>query len=391
MRVNLQFFSNAGDKTEKATPKKRQDLRKKGQVNQSREIPSILLLLSMFLAMRLFGPFLIREITATFHFFFEEMTTAPDLESNSEVMRLITYALLQTAKITGPFFLIAMVIGAVGSIVQVGFLFTLEPLKPKFSKINPFAGMKRLFSKRSLFEMLKSMAKVAIVLWVAWGSISAELGTMSGLMDLALRPAMGYMVKITLDVSIKVCFALLIIAILDFLFQYFQHEKEIRMTKQEIKEEYKQMEGSPEIRSRIRQKQREISMRRMMQEVPKADVVITNPTHLAVAVKYDPATGDAPVVLAKGADFLAARIRETAKESGVRIVENKPLAQALYNSVDVGKPVPQELYKAVAEVLAFVYGMQGKGAPARPGGAAAGTGTGSGTPRSNRSTAPGRR
>ena len=391
MRFHLQFFSNAGDKTEKATPKKRQDLRKKGQVNQSREIPSILLLLAMFLSMRLFGPFLLREIETTFHFYFAELSTAPDLESPSEVMRLMTFGLLQTAKITGPFFLIAMVVGAVGSIVQVGFLFTLEPLKPKFSKINPFAGMKRLFSKRSLFEMVKSLAKVGIVLWVAWGSISAELGTMAGLMDLALQPAMGYLVKVTLDIAIKVCFALLIIAIVDFLFQYFQHEKEIRMTKQEIKEEYKQMEGSPEIRSRIRQKQREISMRRMMQEVPKADVVITNPTHLAVAVKYDPAAGDAPVVLAKGADFLAARIREKAKESGIRIVENKPLAQALYNEVDVGKPVPQSLYKAVAEVLAFVYGLQGKGAPTRSTGAAAGSGARAGTRRTPQGTAPGRR
>ncbi len=390
MRIQLQFFSNAGDKTEKATPKKRQDLRKKGQVNQSREIPSILLLLSMFLSMRLFGTFLLREIEATFRFYFEETASAPDLESATEVMRLLTFSLLQMAKITGPFFLIAMVIGAVGSIVQVGFLFTLEPRQPKFSKINPFAGMKRLFSKRSLFEMVKSMAKVGIVLWVAWGSISAELGTMSGLMDLALQPAMGYMAKVTLDIAIKVCFALLVIAIVDFLFQYFQHEKEIRMTKQEVKEEYKQMEGSPEIRSRIRQKQREISMRRMMQEVPKADVVITNPTHLAVAVKYDPKTGDAPVVLAKGADFLAARIREKAKESGVRIVENKPLAQALYNEVDVGKPIPQSLYRAVAEVLAFVYGLQGKGAPARPAGTPPGSGTGASARRSARGAAPGR-
>jgi flagellar biosynthetic protein FlhB len=215
-------------------------------------------------------------------------------------------------------------------------------------------------SARSFFEMLKAVAKIGIVLWVAWAAISAELGTMSNLMDLEVRPAVGYMVELVLDVSLKVCFALLIIAAIDFAFQYRQHEKEIRMTKQEIKEEYKQLEGSPEIRSRIRQKQREISMRRMMQEVPKADVVITNPTHLAVAIRYRPEDGDAPVVLAKGADFLAARIREIAKDNGVKVVENKPLAQALYSQVEVGKPVPPELYKAVAEVLAFVYGLQGR-------------------------------
>ena len=358
--INLQRFSAAGDKTEKATPKKRQDLRKKGQVNQSRELPSILLLLGLFLSLRMFGTFIYEELVATFHFFVEESISPVAFDSPTDVMRLATYALWQIVKVTGPLFIVAMTIGAIGSLVQVGFMFTAEPLKPKFSKINPLAGIKRMFSARSFFEMLKAIAKIAIVLWVAWSAISAELGTMSNLMDVEVRPAVGYMVKLVLDVSLKVCFALLIIAAVDFAFQFRQHEKEIKMTKQEVKEEYKQMEGSPEIRSRIRQKQREISMRRMMQEVPKADVVITNPTHLAVAVRYRPEDGDAPIVLAKGADFLAARIREIAMENKVRLVENKPLAQALYSQVEVGRPVPPELYKAVAEVLAFVYGLQGK-------------------------------
>jgi flagellar biosynthesis protein FlhB len=364
VRVHLQRFSNAGDKTEKATPKKRQDLRKKGQVNQSRELPSILLLLALFLSMRVFGPFVYRELVATFHFFIQESLSTMDFGSSSDVMRIASYSLLQIVKMSGPFFLVAMLIGAVGSVVQVGFMFTLEPLKPKFSKLNPLSGIKRMFSARSFFEMLKAVAKVGMVLWVAWAAISAELGTLANLMDLDFRSSIGYMANLVLDVSLKVCFALLVIAAVDFAFQYRQHEKEIRMTKQEIKEEYKQMEGSPEIKSRIRQKQREISMRRMMQEVPKADVVITNPTHLAVAVRYRPEDGDAPIVLAKGADFMAARMREIAKENGVRLVENKPLAQALYQQVEVGKPVPPELYKAVAEVLAFVYGLQGRTAEA---------------------------
>lgn len=360
VRVHLQRFSNAGDKTEKATPKKRQDLRKKGQVNQSRELPAILLLLGLFLSLRIFGKSIYEELVATFAFFVQESLSEVAFDSAGDVMRIASFALWQIVKMTGPLFLIAMAVGALGSLVQVGFMFTAEPLKPKFSKLNPLAGIKRMFSARSFFEMLKAVAKIGIVLWVAWAAISAELGTMSNLMDLEVRPAVGYMVELVLDVSLKVCFALLIIAAIDFAFQYRQHEKEIRMTKQEIKEEYKQLEGSPEIRSRIRQKQREISMRRMMQEVPKADVVITNPTHLAVAIRYRPEDGDAPVVLAKGADFLAARIREIAKDNGVKVVENKPLAQALYSQVEVGKPVPPELYKAVAEVLAFVYGLQGR-------------------------------
>ena len=362
--MNLQHFSGGGDKTEKATPKKRQDMRKKGQVNQSRELPAILLLLSLFLALRMFGPFVFRELVATFQFFLQESISDVSYENASDVMRLATFAMWQIVKMSAPFFIVAMIIGVIGSVVQVGFMFTLEPLVPKFSKLNPLSGIKRMFSARSFFEMVKAVAKIGLVLWVAWGAISAELGTMSNLMDLDLRSSVGYMLDLVLDVSLKVCFALLIIAAVDFAFQYWQHEKEIKMSKQEIKEEYKQMEGSPEIKGRIRQKQREISMRRMMQEVPKADVVITNPTHLAVAIRYRAEDGDAPIVLAKGAVFLAARIRDIARENGVRLVENKPLAQALYSQVEVGKPVPPELYKAVAEVLAFVYGIQGKTASA---------------------------
>lgn len=357
---NLQQFADSGDKTENATPKKRQDLRKKGQVNQSKEIPSILMLLSIFASMRMFGGFVYKEIVATFHFFYQESLSSMSFEENAEIIRLFTYSALQIVKISGPFLLIAMLMGGIGSVIQVGFMFTLEPLTPKFSKINPFAGLKRMFSVRSLFETVKATLKVAIVIWVAWQSISSELGNMSGLISLDLMSIISYMLNTTLNIALKVTFALLVIAIIDFIFQYRQHEKEIKMSKQEVKEEYKQMEGSPEIRSRIRQKQREISMRRMMQEVPHADVVITNPTHYAVAIQYDPGKGDAPIVLAKGADFLAARIREIAAENHVQLVENKPLAQALYAQVDVGKPVPQELYKAVAEVLAFVYGLQGR-------------------------------
>ena len=362
--IHLQHFSGAGDKTEKATPKKRQDMRNKGQVNQSRELPAILLLLALFLTMRMFGPFVYRELVATFQFFLQESIAEMSFDNSSDVMRLVTYALWQIVKMVAPFFIVAMIIGVIGSVVQVGFMFTLQPLVPKFSKLNPLSGIKRMFSARSFFEMVKAVAKIGLVLWVAWGAISAELGTISNLMDLDLRSSVGYMLNLVVDVSLKVCFALMLIAAVDFAFQYWQHEKEIRMSKQDIKEEYKQMEGSPEIKGRIRQKQREISMRRMMQEVPKADVVITNPTHLAVAVRYRPEDGDAPIVLAKGADFLAARIREIAKENGVRLVENKPLAQALYTQVEIGKPVPPELYKAVAEVLAFVYGIQGKTASA---------------------------
>lgn len=360
MTINLQKFSNTGDKTEKATPKKRADLRKKGNVNQSKEVSTLLMMLAIFLTLRMLGTFVYQEIAITFRFFIEESIGATSFDSTSDLMRLFSFVLIQTVKIVGPFFLVAMLFGSIGSLVQVGFLFTLEPLKPKFSRINPISGMKRLFSARSIFEMLKAVAKIGIVLLVAWSSIYGELSNLAGLMELDIRSSIAYMAKVTIDIGLNICLALFAVAAMDFAYQSRKHEKEIRMTKQEIKEEYKQMEGSPEIKSRIRQKQRDISMRRMMQAVPKADVVITNPTHLAVAISYNPEEGDAPVVLAKGADYLAARIRETATANGIRIVQNKPLAQALYTQVDIGKPVPHELYKAVAEVLAFVYGLKGK-------------------------------
>lgn len=358
--MNLQFFADSGEKTENATSKKRQDLRKKGQVMQSKEISSTLLLLILFLSMKVFGGFVYKELVATFLYMFQEFNADISLANPNEVMKIAAFIALQIVKMLAPFFLIAMIIGAVGSIAQVGFMFTAEPLKPKFSKINPFSGLKRMFSVRSTFEMVKAIVKIVIVMWVAWDSIQAEFINFTKLMDLEVPALVGYMLNLALDISIKVCFALAVIAAIDWFFQFRQHEKEIKMTKQQVKEEYKEMEGNPEIKSRIKQKQREMSMRRMMQEVPKADVVITNPTHYAVAIQYDTSLNPAPIVVAKGADFMAKRIREIAVEHDIRLVENRELAQTLFKTVDVGGAIPPELYKAVAEILAFVFNLSGK-------------------------------
>lgn len=357
--INLQLFADSSDKTEKATPKKRQDLRKKGQVMQSRELPANLILLIMFISIKIFGNFIFQESRKVFNMFFTD-TSAFNLQDPSEIMRLITFSVIQIAKMSAPFFIIAMLVGAIGTYVQIGFLFTTEPLKPKFSNLNPMKGLKKIFSSRSAFELIKSIAKVILVSWVAWSSIKAEFVNMMKLMNLEIGPLTMYLIDSALNIAIKICFSLLIISAVDYYFQWRKHEKEIRMSKQEIKEEYKQMEGNPEIKSKIKQKQREISMRRMLSEVPKADVVITNPTHFAVAIKYDPKEKSAPYVIAKGADYMAQRIKEVAKENKIHTMENKPLAQALYKSVEVGDAVPPELYKAVAEVLAFVYNLQGK-------------------------------
>ena len=357
--INLQLFADNSDKTEKATPKKRQDLRKKGQVLQSKEVSANLILLVMFISFKMFGTYIYQEIKSVFQFFVSESATY-SLADPSEIMRLIVYGAVEAFKIVAPFFIIAILISVVGSYVQVGFLFTFESIKPKFSHISFFKGFKRIFSSRSLFEFIKSIAKVTLVTLVAWSSIQSEFLNITKLMSLELGPLTLYILNTAIDVGIKICFALVIITVTDYFFQWRKHEKEIRMSKQEVKEEFKQMEGNPEIKQRIRQKQREISMRRMIKEVPKADVVITNPTHFAIAVKYEPQKRSAPYVVAKGADFMARRIKEVAKENNVEIIENKPLAQALYQSVNIGESVPPELYKAVAEVLAFVYNLQGK-------------------------------
>jgi len=357
--INLQFFADNSDKTEKATPKKRSDLRKKGQVLQSKEVTSALGLLLIFVSLRIFGDFIYGEVKSVFHFFMNDMA-AYNLTDPSEIMRVVTYTLVEIAKISAPFFIIAIVVGVMSTYVQIGFLFTTEPLKPKFSKLNPISGLKRMFSTRSLFELAKSIVKVILVAWVAWGSIEAEFTNMMKLMDLELGPLTLYLIDTAINIAIKICFVLLLIAGVDYFFQWRRHEKDIRMSKQEVKEEYKQTEGNPEIKSKIKSKQREASMRRMMKDVPKADVVITNPTHYAVAIKYEPEKRSAPYVLAKGADFMAKRIKEIAKENKIQTVENKPLAQALYNNVDVGEAIPPDLYKAVAEVLAFVYNLEGR-------------------------------
>ena len=357
--INLQLFADTSDKTEKATPRRREELRKKGQVMQSREVPANLLLLVMLIAMNYCGNYLYREVSSVFRMFLTQPSDF-NLQEPAEAMRFMAYSVRQIIKISAPFFIIAVIIGFLGSYIQIGFLFTTEKLKPRFSNINPINGLKRIFSTRSLFELAKSLAKVIIIGWVAWSSIKTEFNSMIKLMGLELGPLTVYIANATLNAGIKISFALLTITAVDYFFQWRRHEKDIMMSKQEIKEEFKMLEGNPEIKSRIKQKQREISMRRMLQDVPKADVVITNPTHYAVAIKYEPEKMSAPYVVAKGTDYMAQRIKQTAKEHDVYIMENKHLAQALYHSVDIGQAIPPELYKAVAEVLAFVYNLKGK-------------------------------
>lgn len=361
--VNLQLFAQGaggGEKTEKATPKKRREARKKGQVFQSREITSALVLLAIFVALRVLGKNIFSRVA---HFAQKVLTEYPDIRDSyirDIIVRVFIDGAIAILSTVGPVLLIALVAGLVINYAQVGFLFTLEPLKPQLNRINPGNGFKRMFSTRGLVEMVKAVLKVAAICYVTYKYLNGKLHTILSLMDMNVLQISSFIAITCLDVGIRICVVLIILGVFDFGYQWWEYEKNLKMTKQEVKEEYKQIEGNPEIKSKIRQKQRQMSLRRMMQEIPKADVVITNPTHFACALKYDSDENTAPVLLAKGQDYIALRIKEIAKEAKVEIVENKPLARAIYETVDIGDEIPQELYQAVAEVLAFVYSLKGK-------------------------------
>ena len=254
----------------------------------------------------------------------------------------------------------SVVLAIVTNVMQVKWKITGEPIKPKFSKLNPISGFKKIFSTRSLFEFIKSIAKVGFLAYVAYSTLKDKAGVIKLFYEIPLNSALSLIGDIIIDVGIKMSVLYLIVGLADFAYEKYKFKDEMKMTKQEVKDEYKNSEGDPQIKGKIRQRMREASRRRMMQAVPEADVVITNPTHFAVAIKYDADTQKAPVVIAKGADYLAQRIKETARENKIEIVENKPLARMLYNNVDMGQEIPPELYQAVAEVLAFVYNLKKK-------------------------------
>jgi len=358
--VNLQFFANNDGKTEKATPKKRQDARKQGQVLQSREITTALVLVFMFIGLRVFGSGIYTELSGFIKKVLEEYVKNEDLFTFAGLNKLFVDALTVCLKAVAPLFAIALITGLIAEYAQVGFLFTFETLGFKFSRINPANGIKRVLSTRGFAEMLKALARLAVVGIVAYLYLKSESQNVFNIMDMDIMAIAAYIAVTSLNVAIRICIALILLGVLDYAYQWWEYEKSLRMSKQEIKEEYKQTEGNPEIKSKIKQKQKQISMRRMMQQVPKADVVITNPTHFAVALKYDLKVSDAPYVLAKGQDFVALRIKEAAKENRIEIVENKVLARTIYETVEIGEAIPPELYQAVAEILAFVFSLNGK-------------------------------
>ncbi|GKX28969.1 flagellar biosynthetic protein FlhB [Vallitalea longa] len=358
---NLQFFAgngDAGEKTEKPTERKREKAREEGQVAKSMEVTTALMLVTMFSAIKLFTPYVYDKMQEMFKYIYSTFKIGTDEFTINFISNITKYTLEVILEILFPFFAIAVAIGLVGNFLQVGWKPSAKTMKPKFNKLSPLQGFKRLFSLRSIMELLKSLLKISIIIIIVYVSIKDKIGLIILMYDLSLLDGLKLITDLALDIGIKVGAFFILVAVADYIYQRYSLEKQLKMTKQEVKQEYKETEGNPEIKSKIRQKMREASMKRMMQDLPNADVIITNPTHFAVAIQYDGEKSLAPVVIAKGVDILAAKIKSIAIDNDIEIVENKPLARTLYYTVDIGNEIPEELYQTVAEVLAFVYNLK---------------------------------
>ncbi|MEC0231552.1 flagellar biosynthesis protein FlhB [Paenibacillus alba] len=356
LQLDLQWF--AGEKTEPATAKKRQDARKKGQVAKSMELPAAAILLFSFLSFLVFGSYMKVKLISIFENVYQNQLNMDVTLGNVQV--LFVNLVSQSLVILAPIFILVVVIAFIGNYAQIGFLFIGEPLMMKFNKINPIEGFKRIFSMRTIMDFVKSMLKMSIIGVVVYTTLMGEKVKLLGLGHTPLENTFTFIASLTLKLGIKIGAILIVLAVFDFIYQRYEHEKSLRMSKQDIKDEYKKSEGDPLIKGKIRAKQRQMAMQRMMQEVPKADVIITNPTHFAVALKYDSQNMQAPTVIAKGADYVALKIKDVAKKNGVMTMENKPLARAIFAQVEIGESIPADLFQAVAEVLAYVYKIKGK-------------------------------
>lgn len=358
---NLQFFGEGGDKTEKATPKKLDDARKEGRVARSSDLINGFMLLLMFFVLKLFGGIMAGLFLDSFVKYYNKASDiSMEVFDVRQAVNLSNEIVLDIVIASLPVLIGSFVVALVGNIVQVGWKVTGKPLKPKLDRLNPIGGLKRMFSQEKVVELIKSILKVLAIALVAYNEVKDRWKFILNLYDFEFMQAVLNIFDIVLDVGIKISAIFVIIGLADFGYQKWKHLHDLRMSKQEVKDEMKQSEGDPQIKGQIRQKMREGARRRMMQELPKADVVITNPTHFAVAVKYDKETAEAPYVLAKGADYVAANIKEIAKQNNIEIVENKPLARMLYYNVEIGDQIPPELYQMVAEVLAYVYSVKNK-------------------------------
>lgn len=364
LSYDLQLFAKEGqdgEKTEEPTAKKLEDARKKGQVMRSTEVVTAATLLAFFFMLKIFVGFIGNRFMTSFRQtigFISDYTSEPfTLNTARTIIRGSFWNIIVAAF---PIMIVGLVVTIVAIVFQVKWKVTAEPLKPKFDKFNPVTGMKRLFSKDKIMDLFKSIAKVVILAYVVYSYLKNQWPLIYKMYSYTLPQAIAVIGDTVINVGIRISALFAVIAMFDLFYQKWKYHQDMMMSKQEVKDEYKNSEGDPKVKSQQKQRMQQASQRRMMQDLPNADVVITNPTHLAVAIKYDKDTNEAPVVVAKGADYLAQKIKDRARENAIEIVENKQLARMLYHNVEIGAEIPPELYQMVAEVLAYVYSLTGR-------------------------------
>jgi len=345
------------EKTEEPTLRKRQELREKGEVAKSRELPSVAVLLASLMALTFFGSFMYSQIQLIM-----QQTLSLPMLNDLNVADFIIFAHKMTVRFIwalSPLLAAVFITAILSNIMQVGFVLSAESITPKLSKLDPIKGFTRLFSKQSLMETCKSLFKMTIVSVISYYTIKAEMKNVPMLGEMGVQAIWVYILTVFLKIFLRCSLAMVFVVVGDYAFQRWEFENRIKMSKQEIKDEHKKTEGDPQVKSRIKSIQMEMARKRMMQSVPEADVVITNPVRLAVAIKYDPEM-NAPKVLAKGAGEVAKKIRDLATEHDIPILEKKELARTLYKLVEIGQEIPSALYQSVAEVLAYIYKLKGK-------------------------------
>lgn len=369
LKIDLQFFAAegaGGEKTEEPTAKRLEDARKEGQVGKSQELVTAAMLFALFVTLKAFLGFFIDNLEKVFPEMYGTMSVyAVEPPTIGYFVGIFRKATLRTGLTLLPVLAISFIVAFLVNVLQVKWKVTAKPLQPKLSKISPMNGFKRMFSSEKVFELIKAIAKIILIFYIAYKSLISDVNIVKVIYELELMQAVSYIGNVVLNMGLKISAVYIIIGLADYIFRILKFKKDMKMTKQEVKDEFKQQEGDPQVKGRIKQKMREASQRRMMQKVPDADVVITNPTHFACAIKYDNQVSKAPVLTAKGADYLAQKIKTVARENGVPIVENKALARMLYYNVDLDTEIPEELYATTAEVLAYVYSLKGNSNVAR--------------------------
>ncbi|MBS5786954.1 MAG: fused FliR family export protein/FlhB family type III secretion system protein [Clostridioides difficile] len=356
-QAGAMVFMLSSEKTEEATPKRKRDERKKGNIAKSKEVSSALTLVGF----TIFMPALTKFMVTSFTNIMTEFLTFDITEfTYSGVQSLLINGMIYVLKLFLPVALIFMSLGVAANLIQTGLVFSNEGLKPKLSKIDPIKGLKNIFSMKNLGTLVKNLVIVTILGYIGYSFYKNKYLEVIKLSNIYIPTLIYEIEDLVFEILTKICIATSVIAFGDFLFQKFTHKKSIKMTKQEVKEEFKQAEGDPQLKSKIKQKQREISSQTRIQAVPQATVIITNPTHISVAIKYEKGVQEAPVVIAKGAGNLAFKIREIAKKHDIEIMENKPLARTLYKNVAIDQEVPEEMYQAVAEILVAVYKIKNR-------------------------------